>query len=351
MSILVAGLAGAGWLVGGTDLLLVVVLTTVVAGITVLGYMAAQSERHLRSELNREVGRMSASNEATTRTLDKLRRSVAEQVARTQQPGEHAEALLRGLKASLRRHELEHERRMKAHVSDVEQAIKQANAEIRERLTKAERKQARQFKHAPAEIDALLQVHRRLALNDPLPLMGGFALSPRGMLQAIELAGQPSVSLVVECGSGTSTVYLARSLELAGGERRLIALEHLPEFVEYGQHALKQHRLDHLAEVRYAPLEPVDIQDASYMWYTTASIADVYDIDMLLVDGPPGNTGSLARYPAYPLLRDRLSASAVILVDDLYRSDERTMVDLWLQLGGITESRSHTYDQAILRVG
>src|SRR6185295_577572 len=54
-------------------------------------------------------------------------------------------------------------------------------------------------------------------------------------------------------------------------------------------------------------------------------------IDLLVVDGPPGDVGDLARYPALPLLHERLSDNAVILLDDASRRDMRLILDLWLR--------------------
>ncbi|MGI9528709.1 MAG: hypothetical protein ACR2NG_03285 [Acidimicrobiia bacterium] len=57
----------------------------------------------------------------------------------------------------------------------------------------------------------------------------------------------------------------------------------------------------------------------------------------MIVDGPPGTTGPLARYPAVPILFDRLSPSALIFLDDAYREDEQESVRRWLdETGGIS---------------
>jgi len=168
------------------------------------------------------------------------------------------------------------------------------------------------------------------------------------MLQAIDLVTRPEVSLALECGSGTSTLFLARALQLKGSGR-LIALEHMEEFLEPTIEALKRHGLDDVAEVRHAPLSEVEIDGDTYLWYDPSSILDLSDIDLLIVDGPPGSTGTRARFPAYPLLNERLALSALILVDDLQRSDERAVVDAWLETGGVSELPTYGREQAILR--
>ncbi|HEY5890664.1 MAG TPA: class I SAM-dependent methyltransferase [Acidimicrobiia bacterium] len=361
----------AAWYWWGTDALLAVVLAVVIAGIGLVTILIIRAERRLRDDLRETLRRSSDSarrtsassnaafrgeiNTTTTRLIKesdrlnaeikrainhtdaRLRRHVNASVSRLeakvdtlQWPGEQAEALLRAIKAGYTRLEKEQER---------------------ERLSveRANRAVLRQFNHVPAEIDALLQVHRRSQLNDPLPLMGGWALSPRGMLQAIDLVTRPDVSLALECGSGTSTLFLARALQLKGSGR-LIALEHMEEFLEPTLEALKQHGLEDVVEVRHAPLTEVEIDGGVYLWYDTSSILDLNDLDLLIVDGPPASTGTWARFPAYPLLSERLAHSALILVDDLQRSDERAVVDAWLEMGGVSELPTYGREQAILQI-
>ena len=378
LSVVAASMALVAWYLGGTDALLGVVLLVVVTAATLVVNAVAQSERRLRSELRAEIQRASNSTRAIAAPLqgtidqadarlqgrmNKLERQVerashhllrrieksdkylrtqitqsisqtgktvvSEVEARVQRPGAQAEALLRAIKAGYARVELEQGRQQRS-------------------LDRTNRTLARQFKHLPAEIDALLQLHRRTELDDPLPLVGGWALSPRGLLQAMDLVAHPSVSLVVECGSGTSTLFLARVLQQKGFGR-LIALEHLLEYQERTYRELKQHGLDEVAEIHHAPLTEVDIDGTQFMWYSTSSLEDVKDIDVLLVDGPPGSTGAMARFPAYPLLREKLASSALILVDDVHRDDEMSAVDMWVELGGLSKLPTYGRDQALLQ--
>jgi hypothetical protein len=41
--------------------------------------------------------------------------------------------------------------------------------------------------------------------------------------------------------------------------------------------------------------------------------------------------GALARYPALPMFFERLSESAIVLVDDASRPDEQEMIKRWLK--------------------
>jgi len=342
-AVVAVALALVGWYLGGTDALLAVVLAAVVIGAALVINALVQVERRLRSGLYPAIS--PNLNAFAGRTRKELRDDMREAMLlmeqrlgnevdrKLQRPGEQAEALLRAINAGHTRMELEQTRRLKA---------------LNQTIGRVERTVNRQFKHSPSEMDALLQVHRRSTLGDPLPLMGGWALSPRGLLQAIDLVTQSDVSLVVECGSGTSTLFLARALELKGSGN-LVALEHSNEYLERTQQGLQQHGLSKIAEVRLAPLEKIDVDGVAYMWYAVSTIADLDNIDVLIIDGPPGDTGNWARYPAYPLFRERLSPGSVIVFDDVQRGEEKEIVDAWLGLGGLTELASLSNDQAILR--
>lgn len=190
-----------------------------------------------------------------------------------------------------------------------------------------------------SEVDAALQIHGRLRIDGPTPLMGGWAMTPAGMKQLMDLATEPEVSLIVECGSGTSTVLMALALQREGrSDTRIVSLEHLSEYAEVTSSQLARLGLSELAEVRLAPLEPIDLDGIEYQWYEGAAFEDLAHIDVLVVDGPPRATGPMPRYPAYPLLRDSLSPSAVVVLDDSRRAEERSTVARWLEDGGL-ESR------------
>ena len=199
-----------------------------------------------------------------------------------------------------------------------------------------------------AEIDALRQLHRRFPIDGPLPLLGGWALKPTGLLQLLDLALARPARTVVECGSGVSTVYLAWLLRQQPGAR-LIALEHQEEFAGATRDRLQDLGLEHVAEIRLAPLEPTTVDAWSGDWYALDAVRDLDAIDLLLVDGPPQSSGKLARYPALPVLEDRMSHAGVVLLDDVNRSEERAVLEAWLDGGRWQTGRSSNVRQAVLR--
>ena len=67
------------------------------------------------------------------------------------------------------------------------------------------------------------------------------------------------------------------------------------------------------------------------MWYDISKIESLDKIDFLIIDGPPSKGSKDARYPAIPLLFDKLSENAIIILDDSKRKMEQNVVKKWKQ--------------------
>ena len=160
------------------------------------------------------------------------------------------------------------------------------------------------------------------------PLNPGWQLSSQAMQEVVRhvLLNQPKV--IVECGSGASTMWIGRALRRVG-EGRLISLENSADWVAIVTGMLQHEGLSSV-EVRHAPMEPIKVALEEQPWYSASALADVEEIDLLLVDGPPGRTSKLARYPAVPALRDKLRAGATVMLDDCHRRDEKETLRRWL---------------------
>jgi predicted O-methyltransferase YrrM len=128
----------------------------------------------------------------------------------------------------------------------------------------------------------------------------------------VQLVAEHRPALVVECGSGRSTVVLAEALRNIG-TGRVVALEHHWDYWSETVRMLEERALAAFAEVRQSTL--------SDGWYARETWADLEGIGMLVVDGPPRKTGWEARAPALSLLADRLLPGCVIVLDDIDRAD------------------------------
>jgi predicted O-methyltransferase YrrM len=110
----------------------------------------------------------------------------------------------------------------------------------------------------------------------------------------------------------------------------LYSLDQDDGYAKATQASLSRHGLEEFVSVRHAPLRKVRIRDKDWLWYEIEKLGDVESVDMVIVDGPPGNIQRLARYPALPLLADRLSERAVIVLDDCFRHAEKEILQKWL---------------------
>jgi predicted O-methyltransferase YrrM len=181
---------------------------------------------------------------------------------------------------------------------------------------------------------AYKQLEAYIALVDclqpkiPLPNFRGWSASPDFLKLVTDTVLSREPPLVLEYGSGTSTIVVAYCLRRMGAGR-LITLEHEKVYVERTRAMLRAHDLEQWAEVKLTPLVKRRIGTKDWLWYNFDLNTLPGSLDMLLVDGPPHNVQHLARYPAYPMAASRLSPDWILIMDDGLRESEQAIVKLW----------------------
>ena len=188
----------------------------------------------------------------------------------------------------------------------------------------------REIRQTFRQLEALQNLNTLLPANDVLPATRGWAASPDLLVVLVDLVISERPSLVLECGSGASTLWLALAMRRFGIGGRIVALDHDPVFGGKTRDLLARHDVRDLAEVRDAPLESFGLDGETYSWYARGAWEDLTGIDLLFVDGPPATTGHQARYPALPLLSGSLSPAATVVLDDLIVPDMQKVLRLWL---------------------
>lgn len=137
-------------------------------------------------------------------------------------------------------------------------------------------------------------------------------------LQEVSRRAATTTGPVLECGSGLTTILLG---SLAG--RRGIevwTLENLEEWQRYVSSILKRNHISGVS-VCLSPLT----QYRDFEWYVLPP-GMPEDFELVVCDGPGVSYAS--RYGLLPLLRQRLTAGALILVDD--SSHMADLIDAWL---------------------
>ncbi len=180
------------------------------------------------------------------------------------------------------------------------------------------------------QVDALLQLGRLAPVREALPASRGWAASPDVLLTLVGLVRELRPRLVVDLGSGLSTVYTAAALEAVGAEGRVVSIDHDAHFAELTRELLRRQGLSDRAEVRIAELTDMELGGETWPWYAGDALADLTEVELLFIDGPPGTIRPESRYPALPVLASQLADRAVVVVDDYARPDERTMVARWM---------------------
>jgi len=160
-----------------------------------------------------------------------------------------------------------------------------------------------------------------------------WAMRPSGLVEILNTVALRRPRLVVECGSGVSTIFLARLFAEMGGGQTL-AIEHDGEWAAWLRGRLADEGLTPHAQVVDAPLDESG-------WFDEGRVLDALDgrdVDLLLVDGPPAAEGfgdPTAREPALGFFLAALTAGAGVVLDDADRPGEQEVLRRWEERYGL----------------
>lgn len=177
------------------------------------------------------------------------------------------------------------------------------------------------------QAEALAALYRSIDPTQPLTGFGKWAISPDFALLLAEIVRERRPATIVELGTGLSTLVTSYVLsELGSGT--IFAVDHEQRFLDESRQRCELHGVGTQVVWVHAPLVETTIGAKTSFWYDIRDGLPA-DIDLLVVDGPPGKDQRRARYPAIGLIEERLAADGVVLVDDARRRDERSMVRDW----------------------
>lgn len=185
----------------------------------------------------------------------------------------------------------------------------------------------------PEDLVALQVLRPLLDTGGYLPWSSG-AMRPSALVticNEIVLGGRRRI---VELGSGTSTLLLARLLREQGDGATLDAIEHHEGWATWVRDRLAREGLESIARVTAAPLLPHPLGLDDLPWYAQEPLTGALEgapVELLLVDGPPAfePAAALARYPALPALLPFLAPDAIVVLDDVVRDGEAAVLDRW----------------------
>ncbi len=158
--------------------------------------------------------------------------------------------------------------------------------------------------------------------QDALPHLGSWKADTGLLGLMVDHIFAEKPQLVVEFGSGASSLIIARALQKAGGGT-LISFDQHEDFVDATRKWLGDHGLS--ADLRAVPLRPSP-GGWPGLWYDHGPLPDA--IDLMVIDGPPWSIHPFTRGAAASLF-DRISVGGTILLDDAARPGERVVARRW----------------------
>lgn len=200
----------------------------------------------------------------------------------------------------------------------------------------------------------------------------GWPVSSDFMLYLIKLIERGNYDVIIEFGSGSSTLAVAKTLALIESRRQakptaaFVSFDHLEQFYKETHRELTHAGMSERVQLVLAPLINTEAANGNnYLYYdcqsTLAKLAKKYWTENLrvlaIVDGPPGSSGKHARYMAGPYILQYFKGKDIdLLLDDTNRKEEEEIIGMWksdvsaLGLSAIEETIKLEKGACLLRI-
>ncbi len=301
----------------------------------VVGAVLGQSLMWARAS----VGRVVRIEQSTGKRLEEMRATAAKR---------HELVFKAAREARDRATSAEREARRAASAAPrIQEVAKQQRADIRDmRLSIIDR-----VDDQVVLLEDYMQLMRLVPMPLPMPRPGTWAASEDLLLWLAGYVLEHRPSVVVDLGSGQSSVWMAGAMRTAGYAGRVMGIDHDETYAQATRDLARRQGLDDWLTVIHAPLRDQVIAGRDAPWYDLDALGSLDRIDLLCIDGPPGQGTAQARWPALPALHDRLAPGATVVLDDMIRRDEQEILDDWLAMypGFGVERLSFEKGAAILR--
>ena len=174
------------------------------------------------------------------------------------------------------------------------------------------------------------QLQKDLGYEIELPITPDWSAAADFLFLIKEYCQNVKPEVIVECSSGLTTLTLARCCQM-NDKGQVFSLENGDEYALQSRLNLKKYFVDNNANIIHAPLQQISVRGKNYDWYELKNLPDM-KIDMLVIDGPPGFIQKHSRFPALPLLFDRMADKSIVFLDDAAREEEEELVEMWLSM-------------------
>jgi hypothetical protein len=156
------------------------------------------------------------------------------------------------------------------------------------------------------------------------------------VFQKIRITKHKKSITFVELGSGVSTLIFSLFLSRLNSKSSILSFEGDKEWVEKVNVLINRYGLSKQISLYYIPFK----QYAQYIWFDEEKIAEIINgrqIDMLVVDAPPGKLCPYSRKPAIPFFLPWLAKESIVFIHDTKRKDEAEIVKAWSKYFKICE--------------
>lgn len=206
----------------------------------------------------------------------------------------------------------------------------------------------KEVSNAAKQIEAFIGVQSYLSTGQLVGLSTerhSWPISPDFAHYLIELIETHPYDLIIEFGSGVSTVIIGKVL--AARQQRasdttataFLSFDHLEHYHDQTLLNLRQAGVEAFVELHLAPLQPYAAANGNtYPYYSCQPALTAWQQQhphshlriLVIVDGPPAATGRHARYPALPVVLSHFADAHIdLLLDDYIRDDEKEIAQLW----------------------
>lgn len=158
-----------------------------------------------------------------------------------------------------------------------------------------------------------------------LPLPNPWTLDAAAIATLCKTLERKRPKVVLELGSGLSTIIIASFLRKNGG--MLISVDHDKVYAEKTKEYLIINDLLDFVDLRIAPISKCDNNGS--VWYDESIFKEINDVEALIIDGPPVTISADIRMHALRVLAERMAPGGFVIFDDVDRMEERNLVDSW----------------------
>ncbi|WP_029035033.1 class I SAM-dependent methyltransferase [Salinimicrobium terrae] len=170
-----------------------------------------------------------------------------------------------------------------------------------------------------------------LLINLPyLPFNGG-ALRPMCIAYILNEIIINQRKMILEFGSGLSTILMARLIKRNNLGLKIITVEHNKEWATVIDRYLKNEDLQQYVKIIQADLKEIETPLGKVNWYnyqTVLSGIENKKFDLITVDGPPANGRKIrySRFPAFTKITEFFQEDYCLLLDDANRKGEQKII-------------------------